>query len=357
VRLLVTGGAGFIGSNFVRLALGESWADRLVVLDLLTYAGNLDNLAEVAADRRFVFVRGDIADAAAVERTLQEHGPFDAVVNFAAESHVDRSIEDPSAFVRTNVGGTQVLLDAAVRHRAAWRDLQFLQVSTDEVYGSLDERRPDLRFTESSPLDPSSPYAASKAGADLLARAYAGTFGLRVDVTRGSNNYGPYQFPEKLIPLFVTNALEDEALPLYGDGLQIRDWMHVEDYCRAIRAVLEHRRGDADYRGDVFNFGGDGAREWTNRDITGLILSHLGKPQSLVRPVADRRNHDRRYAVDCSKAKRVLGWRPRYALEAGLPATIEWYGANRAWWRKVKSGTYRQDYERLYRDKWLAAGS
>lgn len=342
MRLLVTGGAGFIGANFVRLALAEGWAERLVVFDLLTYAGNLDNLAGLEGDPRYRFVRGDIAEGPAVEQLFVEEGPFDAVVNLAAESHVDRSIEDATSFIRTNVAGTQVLLDAARRHRIR----RFLQVSTDEVYGSLGA---EGRFTEASPLAPSSPYAASKAAADLLCQAYGGTYGLPVVITRCSNNYGPYQFPEKLIPLFVTNALEGEPLPVYGDGLQVRDWIHVEDHCRGLWAALTRGRP-----GEVYNFGGDGER--TNLELTRLILRLLGRPESLIRHVGDRRNHDRRYAIDWSRAKAELGWAPRHRLETGLPATIDWYRANERWWRKVKSGSYRRDYERLYRDKWLGVG-
>jgi dTDP-glucose 4,6-dehydratase len=344
MRLLVTGGAGFIGSNFVRLALAEGWTSRIVVLDLLTYAGNPDNLADLAADPRFRFVRGDIADREAVRRALAGPEPLDAIVNFAAESHVDRSIEDAGAFVRTNVAGTQVLLDAA-RQAGVGR---FLQVSTDEVYGSLAPGDP--AFTERTPLAPNSPYAASKAAADLLCRAAAKTYGLPVVVTRCSNNYGPYQFPEKLIPLFVTNALEDRPLPVYGDGLQVRDWIHVEDHCRGLWAALTRGRA-----GEVYNLGGDGVR--TNLDITRRILGLLGRPESLIRHVGDRRSHDRRYAVDWSKARAELGWAPRRTLDTGLPPTVEWYVRHEAWWRKVKSGAYAADYERLYREKWLAAGS
>ncbi len=343
MRLLVTGGAGFIGANFVRLALAERWAERVVVFDLLTYAGNLDNLAGLEADRRYRFVQGDIADPAAVDRLLAEAGPFDAVINLAAESHVDRSIEDASRFIRTNVAGTQILLDAARRHGIG----RFLQVSTDEVYGSLGA---EGRFTETSPLAPNSPYAASKAAADLVCRAYCGTYGLPVIITRCSNNYGPYQFPEKLIPLFVTNALAGEPLPVYGDGLQVRDWIHVEDHCRGLWAALTRGRP-----GEVYNFGGDGER--TNLELTRMILEHLGRPMSLITHVRDRQNHDRRYAIDWSKARAELDWKPRHSLATGLPATIDWYRTNERWWRNVKNGSYRRDYERLYRDKWLHAGS
>jgi dTDP-glucose 4,6-dehydratase len=341
VRLLVTGGAGFVGSNFVRLALSEGWVAEVTVLDLLTYAGNLANLAEVAGDRRYRFVRGDVAAVGAVRRLVQA-GPFDAVVNFAAESHVDRSIEDASAFVRTNVLGTQTLLDEARRAGVP----RFVQASTDEVYGGLGPDEPPR--TERAPLAPTNPYAASKAAADLLCRAAALTFGQHVVVTRCSNTYGPFQFPEKLIPLFVTNAIEDEPLPVYGDGLQARDWVHVEDHCRGVRAALERGRP-----GEVYNFGAEGAR--TNLEITRMILARLGKPASLVRHVGDRRNHDRRYAVDWSKSRDELGWTPRHSLEAGLAATADWYLAHEAWWRAVKCGAYREDYERLYRDKWPVA--
>jgi dTDP-glucose 4,6-dehydratase len=344
VRLLVTGGAGFIGANLVRLALAEGWAARLVVYDLLTYAGNLENLAGLEGDPRLVFVRGDISDARAVRQVLAETGPFDAVVNLAAESHVDRSIEDATAFVRTNVLGTQVLLDA-VRAAAVPR---VLHVSTDEVYGTLEPDDPP--FTERTPLRPNSPYAASKAAADLLCRAAAGTYGLPVVITRCSNNYGPYQFPEKLIPLFVTNALEERPLPVYGDGLQVRDWIHVEDHCRGLLAALTRGRP-----GEVYNLGGGGER--TNLSLTRDILALLGRSERLITHVGDRRNHDRRYAVDCSKAKADLGWAPRHTLATGLPATVDWYRTHETWWRRVKSGAYAADYERLYRDKWRAAGS
>ncbi len=344
MRLLVTGGAGFIGSNFVRLALDEGWARQVVVLDLLTYAGNLENLADVQGAPGFRFVRADVADAAAVDRAVEETGPFDAVVNFAAETHVDRSIDEASAFVRTNVMGTQVLLDVARRRGIA----RFLQVSTDEVYGTLGPGDPP--FSEATPIAPNSPYAASKAAADLLCRAASGTHGQHVVVTRCSNNYGPNQFPEKLIPLFVTNALDDRPLPVYGDGLQVRDWIHVEDHCRGVQAALARGRA-----GEVYNLGGDGER--TNLDITRMVLRLVGAGEHLIAHVGDRRNHDRRYAIDYTKARRDLGWAPRHTLATGLPATVDWYRTHDAWWRKVKSGVYREDHERLYRDKWLDAGS
>jgi len=340
MRILVTGGAGFIGANFVQHVLAEHAEDELVTFDLLTYAGNLANLEPVMDERRHRFVRGDIADAAAVSGAL---GGIEAVVHFAAESHVDRSISDASDFLRTNVVGTQVLLDAA---RAAGVR-RFVQVSTDEVYGSLG---PSGAFTEESPLRPNSPYAASKAGADLLVRAAQRTHGLDAVITRCSNNYGPYQFPEKLIPLFVTNALADQPLPLYGDGCQVRDWIHVADHCRALDLVL--RRGRS---GEIYNIGGGNERR--NVDVAHLILKTLGKPESLLRSVADRPGHDRRYAIDAAKIRAELGWEPRETFDAGIVATLAWYQSNRPWWEAVKSGAYRQYYERMYGARLRAAGA
>ena len=316
--ILVTGGAGFIGSNFVRYFLGRHPADRVVNLDKLTYAGNLGSLAEIAGDERHEFVRGDIADRGLVRRLAAR---VDAIVNFAAESHVDRSIAGAEVFVRTNVLGTQVLLEAA---RAAGVP-RFVQVSTDEVYGSLGPRG---AFTEESPLRPNSPYSASKAGADLLVRAYHHTFGLGAVVTRCSNNYGAYQHPEKLIPSFIIKALAGQPLPVYGDGLAVRDWLHVQDHCRALDLVL-----DAGRPGEVYNIGGSSER--TNLEITTAILAHLGKPPSLIRFVPDRPGHDRRYAVDWGKINRELGWRPERSLEEGLAATVGWYLARRDWWEKL----------------------
>ena len=340
MRILVTGGAGFIGANFVQHVLAEHAEDELVTFDLLTYAGNLANLEPVMGERRHRFVRGDIADAAAVTAALDG---IEAVVHFAAESHVDRSISDASDFLRTNVVGTQVLLDAA---RAAGVR-RFVQVSTDEVYGSLG---PSGAFTEESPLRPNSPYAASKAGADLLVRAAQRTHGLDAVITRCSNNYGPYQFPEKLIPLFVTNALADQPLPLYGDGCQVRDWIHVADHCRALDLVL--RRGRS---GEIYNIGGGNERR--NVDVAHLILKTLGKPESLLRSVADRPGHDRRYAIDAAKIHGELGWKPRETFDAGITATLAWYQSNRPWWEAVKSGAYRQYYERMYGARLRAAGA
>jgi dTDP-glucose 4,6-dehydratase len=332
MRILVTGGAGFIGSNFVRHVLAARPHARVVNFDLLTYAGNLRNLEGVDQDPRYRFIRGDIADAAAVHEAVRG---CDVVVNFAAESHVDRSILDPAEFVRTNVVGTQNLLQAA---RAAQASL-FVQVSTDEVYGSLGETG---SFTESTPLDPSSPYSASKAAADLMVQAAHKTFGLATVITRCSNNYGPFQFPEKLIPLMITNALESQPLPVYGDGLYRRDWLHVEDHCRALDRVIE-----AGAPGEVYNVGGGGG-ERTNLFIVREILKLLGRPESLIRHVQDRPAHDRRYAVDSSKLRNELDWEPRYSLEEGLRATVEWYRTNEGWWREVKSGEYRNYYERQY---------
>lgn len=333
MRLLVTGGAGFIGSAFVRLALAEGWATRLVNLDKLTYAGNLENVAEVESDPRYRFVHGDILDAALLARLFAEEA-FDSVVHFAAESHVDRSILGPAAFVETNVRGTFELLEAA---RAA-RTGRFLLVSTDEVYGSIPEPH---EAAETDPLRPSSPYSASKAGADLLALSYFTTFRMPVMVTRASNNYGPFQFPEKLIPLMISNALEDRPLPIYGDGLQVRDWLHADDHCRAIWAVVE--RGA---EGEVYNVGG--SRALPNREVVELILGTLGKPRSLMTTVADRPGHDRRYAITTEKLEKATGWQARIPFEEGLRATIDWYRANAGWTARVKSGEYLNYYERNY---------
>ncbi|OJW19935.1 MAG: dTDP-glucose 4,6-dehydratase [Planctomycetales bacterium 71-10] len=327
-RILVTGGCGFIGSNFVRMQLLEHPEVEITNLDALTYAGNPDNLADLADDPRYTFVHGDIADRPAVSR-LFEAGGFDAVVHFAAESHVDRSITDATPFLRTNVIGTQTLLDAA-RHARVPR---FVHVSTDEVYGTLGPHDP--AFTEETPLAPNSPYSASKAGSDLLARAAFHTHGMDVVVTRCSNNYGPYQFPEKLIPLFITNALADVPVPVYGDGMQVRDWIHVLDHCRGVDAAL--RGGSA---GEVYNFGG--LSERFNMDVTKGVLRLTGKTEALIKYVTDRPGHDRRYAVDCSKSERTLGWKPTVTFEQGLAETVAWYKANAAWVDRVKSGEYRQ---------------
>jgi dTDP-glucose 4,6-dehydratase len=335
MRILVTGGAGFIGANYIRYLLANHADDQVVNLDLLTYAGNLENLAGLEKNPRYQFVRGDISDRGLVTSLLREG--IDAVVNFAAESHVDRSIDDPASFLHTNVTGTLVLLEGA-RQAGVKR---FVQISTDEVYGSLG---PTGLFAEESPLQPSSPYAASKAAADLLGLSFRTTYGLPVLVTRCSNNFGPYQFPEKVIPLFVTNLLQDQPVPLYGDGMNVRDWIHVEDHCAAVDAVL---RGGTP--GEVYNIGSRCER--TNRELTEIILRELGKPPSLIRHVTDRLGHDRRYAMDPSKIERELGWRPRHDFVPALRATIEWYERNRDWWERIKSGAYTDYYERMYGER------
>ncbi len=332
-NVLVTGGAGFIGSNFVHFFLAAHPDVHLVNFDSLTYAGNLGNLVAVASGPNYTFVRGDICDRAAVEKTFEEHA-IDTVVHFAAESHVDRSIMGAAIFVNTNVVGTQVLLDVA-RDRKIER---FLHVSTDEVYGSLG---PSGKFTEQTPVHPNSPYAASKASSDLLALAYQHTFGLPVIVTRCSNNYGPYQFPEKLIPLMIVNALNNKELPVYGQGLNVRDWLYVGDHCSAIDVVLW--KGNV---GEVYNIGGE--NEWKNIDIVRLLLKHLGKPESLIRYVKDRPGHDLRYAIDASKIRRELGWSPSVTFDQGIAKTIDWYLANEAWWRKIIDGSYRDYYQEMY---------
>jgi dTDP-glucose 4,6-dehydratase len=331
--VLVTGGAGFIGSNLVRLLRRERPDWTVVNLDKLTYAGNAESLADLRDDPKHVFVRGDIANAELVEHLLRNHG-VDAILNLAAESHVDRSILGPGIFVETNVSGTQVLLECAQKAGVK----RFLQVSTDEVYGSLGATG---KFSETSPLKPSSPYSASKTAADLLVLAYGHTFGLDVVVTRCSNNYGPYQFPEKLIPLMIANALEDKKLPVYGDGMQVRDWIHVDDHNRAVLAALE--KGKA---GEVYNLGSD--NEWANIQIVHRLLEILGKGRELIEHVKDRPGHDRRYAIDASKARAELGWAPRIDFADGLAGTVDWYVANRGWWERVRTGAYRTYYERNY---------
>ncbi len=324
MNLLVTGGAGFIGSNFIYDMLARYPSCNIVCLDLLTYAGNLSTLAAAQSDPRFTFVRGDIAHRDTVYALFEEHR-FDAVVNFAAETHVDRSITDPAVFLHTNVLGTQVLLDACRDFQVA----RFHQISTDEVYGDLSLDRPDLLFTETSPLRPSSPYSASKASADLLALAYHRTYGLPVTVSRCSNNYGPYQFPEKLIPLMVAKALADEPLPLYGTGSNIRDWLYVTDHCRAIDLILQ--KGQP---GEIYNLGGRCER--SNLYIVQTILSLLGKPASLIAHVPDRKGHDLRYAIDPSKAEQALAWHPATAFDTGLAATVQWYRTNTQWWKNIE---------------------
>jgi len=331
--VLVTGGAGFIGSNLVRYLRRERPEWTVVNLDKLTYAGNLESVADLRHDPGHLFVRGDIANPELVEHLCEQHG-VEAILNLAAESHVDRSILGPGIFVETNVSGTQVLLEAA--RRAGVR--RFVQVSTDEVYGSLGAQG---RFSESSPLQASSPYSASKAAADLLALAYHRTFGLDVIVTRCSNNYGPCQFPEKLIPLMIANALDGRKLPVYGDGMHVRDWIHVEDHCAALLAALE--RGKA---GEVYNVGSD--NEWPNLHIVQELLRILRKPESLIEHVKDRPGHDRRYAIDARKARAELGWAPRMAFGEGLERTVGWYVDNRPWCDRVRTGEYRAYYEKNY---------
>jgi len=335
VKILVTGGAGFIGSNFIRFLLSPENRGRyqVVNLDKLTYAGNLENLADHPSSEDYQFVLGDIGDEKLVDSLVMSG--VEAVINFAAESHVDRSIYEPDVFLRTNVMGVQVLLQAARRYRIE----KFLQVSTDEVYGSLTLEDP--RFREDNVLAPNSPYAASKAAADLLVRSYFKTYGLPALVTRCSNNYGPYQFPEKLIPLLISNALDDQPLPIYGDGMNIRDWIHVEDHCRALLTVLERGR-----EGEVYNIGGDGER--TNLEVTEAILGILNKPKSLIRYVTDRPGHDRRYAIDFTKVKADLGWSPMIPISQGLTRTVRWYQEHEGWWRRIKSGAYREFYRKHY---------
>jgi dTDP-glucose 4,6-dehydratase len=332
-NLLVTGGAGFIGSNFVRRVLRTRGDLSVVNFDILTYAGNLENLADISEEPRYQFVRGDICEPGAVESAVRDH-KIDTIVHFAAESHVDRSIKGSAVFVRTNVLGTQVLLEVAKTTGVE----RFVHVSTDEVYGSLG---PHGSFTEETPLHPNSPYAASKAGSDLLALAYHHTHGLPVVVTRCSNNYGPYQFPEKLIPLMILNALADKPLPVYGDGLNVRDWLHVEDHCAALLAVL-----DAGTPGEVYNIGGN--NEWKNIDIVKRILQVLEKPDRLISFVKDRPGHDRRYAIDAGRIREKLGWTPAHTFERGLEETIAWYVSHPEWCRHVTSGEYQQYYKMMY---------
>ena len=338
MNILVTGGAGFIGSAFVRMVIAETdW--NVVNFDKLTYAGNLENLAEVESNPRYRFVRADICDAPAVAAAVDEAKP-DAIVHFAAESHVDRSILSPEPVIHTNFRGTFTLLDV-VRRQGVGR---FLHVSTDEVYGSLE---PPLEASEDFPLNPSSPYSASKAGSDLLARSYFVTYRLPVVITRASNNYGPYQFPEKLIPLMIANAMDDRPLPVYGDGMQVRDWLYVDDHCRGIMAALRKGRD-----GEIYNIGGN--RSLPNLDVVRQLLASAGKPESLIGYVTDRPGHDRRYALSSDKLTRETGWRPEMDFETGLARTIEWYGANAAWVARVRSGEYRAYYEQNYGHRTVA---
>jgi dTDP-glucose 4,6-dehydratase len=336
MKLLVTGGAGFIGSSFVRMALGQGWAEQVVNLDKLTYAGNPDNVLPVAGHPGYSFVRADICDNEAVDAVFARESP-DAVIHFAAESHVDRSIHSPAPVIQTNFNGTFTLLEAARRYNIA----RFVHVSTDEVYGSIEE---PFDADEDYPLRASSPYSASKAGSDLLALSYYTTYKMNVSVTRASNNYGPYQFPEKLIPLMISNALEDKPLPVYGDGQQVRDWLYVEDHCRAIHAVLEKGRP-----GEIYNIGGNCSLP--NLEVIHRILKTTGKPETLITRVTDRPGHDRRYALTNAKLTGETGWEPQMDFNRGLDATIEWYRQNGAWTQRIKSGEYLRFYELNYANR------
>ncbi|WP_107839198.1 dTDP-glucose 4,6-dehydratase [Metasolibacillus meyeri] len=335
MRILVTGGAGFIGSNFVNYMVEKYPTYTIVNVDALTYAGNLANLKQSEEKPNYQFVKADITDAPTMDQLIGDN--VDAVINFAAESHVDRSITNPGVFVQTNIQGTQVLLDAAKKYNVK----KYLQVSTDEVYGSLGE---DGYFTEQTPLAPNSPYSASKAGADLLVLAYHETFGLPVNITRCSNNYGPFHFPEKLIPLMIINALNDKQLPVYGDGKNVRDWLHVLDHCSAIDLVLH--KG---VNGEVYNVGGH--NEKTNVEVVKEILKQLDKPETLIKYVEDRLGHDRRYAIDPTKLQEELGWEPRYTFETGLKETVQWYLDNKEWWENIISGDYQNYYTAQYGGK------
>jgi dTDP-glucose 4,6-dehydratase len=332
-KILVTGGCGFIGSNFIHYLLKNHKDIHVTNLDLLTYAGNPENLKDIHKDKRYKFVKGDITDGKLVEKVIK--GNIDAVINFAAESHVDRSIYNPSIFLNTNILGTQILLENAMKYNIA----RFIQISTDEVYGSLKPNEP--AFTENHPLKASSPYSASKASSDLLVKAYDKTFGYKAIITHSSNNYGPYQFPEKVIPLFITNALENKPLPLYGDGKNVRDWLFVEDQCEALDTVLHKGKP-----GEVYNIGGQ--CEMMNIEITKLIINELSKPESLIQYVKDRPGHDRRYAININKIRKELGWEPRHTFTEGIKKTIKWYLENQDWWQRVKSGEYLKFYKKHY---------
>lgn len=339
MKILVTGGAGFIGGNFVHYMVEKYPQDTIVNLDLLTYAGNLETCKSVEGKKNYRFVKGDIADRAFIF-DLFEKEKFDIVVNFAAESHVDRSIEDPGIFVRTNVMGTTTLLDACNKYGIK----RYHQVSTDEVYGDLPLDRPDLFFTEETPLHTSSPYSSAKAAADLFVLAYYRTYGLPVTISRCSNNYGPYHFPEKLIPLMISRALADESLPVYGKGENVRDWLHVYDHCVAIDLIIHNGRV-----GEVYNVGGH--NEKTNIEVVKTILKALGKPESLITYVADRKGHDMRYAIDPTKLETELGWKPKYNFDTGIQQTIQWYLDNREWWGNILSGEYQRYFNTMYVEK------
>lgn len=339
MKIIVTGGAGFIGSNFVYYELANHPEDEIICLDALTYAGNLETLADAEKNPQFTFVKGDIANRQVVYRLFERVKP-DVVVNFAAESHVDRSIENPEIFLQTNVIGTSVLLDACRKYGIQ----RYHQVSTDEVYGDLPLERPDLFFTEDTPLHTSSPYSASKASADLLVQAYHRTYKLPVTISRCSNNYGPYHFPEKLIPLMIINALSDKKLPVYGDGKNVRDWLYVEDHCAAIDLIIRKGR-----EGEVYNIGGHNER--ANIDVVKTILHELGKPESLIEHVTDRKGHDRRYAIDPTKIHDELGWLPQTKFEDGIKKTVKWYLEHQDWWKNIISGVYQEYYHNMYGKK------
>ncbi len=341
MTVFVTGGAGFIGSNFIFYMLRRHHDYRIVCIDSLTYAGNLSTLSSVMDDPAFRFARISITDKEGIDKIFEEEHP-DTVVNFAAESHVDRSIENPSIFLETNIIGTQILMDACRKYGVK----RFHQVSTDEVYGDLPLDRPDLFFTEKTPLKTSSPYSASKASADLLVLAYHRTYGLPVSVSRCSNNYGPYQFPEKLIPLMVINALNGKPLPVYGSGENVRDWLYVEDHCKAVDLIIHN--GEA---GTVYNVGGH--NEMRNIDIVKTIIGILGKDESLIKFVEDRKGHDRRYAIDPAKISADLGWKPETAFAEGLKKTVQWYLDNRSWWKEIISGEYREYYDKMYAKRFV----
>ena len=339
MKFLVTGGAGFIGGNFAHYMVNTYPEDQIVVLDLLTYAGNLETLEPIMEKPNFKFVKGDIRDREFIDHLFAEE-KFDMVVNFAAETHVDRSVEDPEVFITTNILGTQVLMDACRKYGIQ----RYHQVSSDEVYGDLPLDRPDLFFTEETPIHTSSPYSAAKAGADLLVQAYHRTFKLPVTISRCSNNYGPYHFPEKLIPLMISRALADESLPVYGDGMNVRDWLHVYDHCTAIDLIL--RKGRV---GEVYNIGGH--NEKTNLEVVKTILAALNKPESLIHFVKDRPGHDLRYAMDPTKIETELGWKPKYTFETGIPQTIDWYLTHRDWWEHILQGDYQNYYKTMYKDR------
>ena len=336
MNIIVTGGAGFIGSNFVYYEHKKHPADKIICVDKLTYAGNLETLTPLLEKDNFKFIRADIADRKAIYRIFEQEKP-DIVVNFAAESHVDRSIENPEIFLQTNIIGTSVLLDACRKYGID----RYHQVSTDEVYGDLPLDRPDLFFTEQTNLHTSSPYSASKASADLLVMAYHRTYKVPTTISRCSNNYGPYHFPEKLIPLMIINALDDKPLPVYGDGLNVRDWLYVEDHCHAIDLIMRKSKV-----GEVYNVGGHNER--ANIDVVKTILAQLGKPESLIEHVTDRKGHDRRYAIDPTKIHEELGWEPETKFEDGIRKTVQWYLDNRDWWLNIISGDYQSYYERMY---------